>query len=349
MKRRHTWRVFADLVFRDMELIFAALTAIALLLAIIFPGVWSSVSALVLYFATICLYIRKYRKTAVSIAGQKHLPVVVVSGKERGYAKQLLEDAKQTVTYRTGFKQFKQVEDFFNVNFDNLLIHRSDNLDPSKPDQWKILISRIQREIGQFSDHVTGDKIYHLFLFGIGITSLAIGLGAVFGTRSRVVVYQLDDDEWAPVIDLSHDIRRLKEMKKESSYRYINVSVPHQMTPEVALVLNLSSHSATGYVENYLKEKGLSDLATIIVDNTYGGNLQESDWTVLAQEVFGVYSQIHEEAPLRIHLFHNMPTALGFGLGVALGIYNQVTVYCWDPPNNTYCPVFSLNELESLL
>jgi len=348
-QKRNRWQVFWDLMVQDPGLVFFILSTITLVFTIIYSRVWSNFLTLALYAVAIFFYIRKHRKTAVSILAQKHLPVVVVAGKDRGYAKQLWEDAIQTITQQTGFKQFKQIGDFFNINFEDLLIHRSDDLNPLDPNQWKNFISRIQREIRQFTDRITGDKTYHIFIFGIGLTSLAIGLGAVFGTRSKVTVYQLSDEKWEPVLDLSQNIRRLKETKKERSYRYISVSIPERFTSEVALVLNLASHPTTGYLEHYLKEKGLANLTMVEVNNEYGGNLREKDWTAVVQEVFSVYSLIHEKGPAGIHLFHNMPTALAFGLGVALGIYNQVTVYCWDVTNSTYCPVFGLNELESLL
>ena len=348
-----------EMIFKDRDLFFfiiAALGAFATLLfsismedpSIYSAGLLSRFSTLLFSIVAIFFVLRKLWKISKNIHERKDLPVVVVTGKDKGDAKHLLQVAKEIIKERTGFEAFKEVEDTFNVNFEYLLIDRDKDLDHNDPDQWNDIIGRVQREINRFNQMIPGEKVYHIFIFGYGLTSLAISLGAVFGTRLKVIVYQfIQYDEWKPVLDITGDIRRLKE--KITSYEYTSGSIPSKPKSEVALVLNMASKSITGYVKEYLKKNNIKDLSVVEVNNTYDGNLQVDDWTVPVQEMFNFFSQILEKAPRRIHLFHEMPTALAFGFGLALGIYSEVTVYGWDATNQTYHPLFSLNGLESAI
>jgi len=276
--------------------------------------------------------------------------VVIVTGKSRADAKRTLEVAKDTITKQTGFKQFKQMENHFKVAIeDNLLITEERNLQPDDHDQWQKLLDRIQTGIRHASDQIPGDRVYHVFIFGYGVSSLAVALGAVFGTRHKVIVYQISSgDEWQPVLDLSANIRRVKETLNQPTHKYIQASLPQKFDPETALVLNMASHIPTAYVQNNMQGQGLPAWTMVEVNNTYNGNLQERDWIPVVQELFSIYNRIHKAGPARVHLFMSIPTALAFGLGVSMGIYNQVVVYAWDN-KQTYYPVFSLDELEATL
>lgn len=258
----------------------------------------------------------------------------------------MLDTAKGVIAKQTDFKEFKITEDFFNLSFEDVLFHQPNNLDPKDPNQWKNFIERIQIEVRQFSNRISGDRVYHMFIFGTGLTALAISLGAVFGTRFKIIVYQSDQSSWKPVLDLTHDIRRIKEIWQDG-YRYIRCSLPDQLGSEVALVLNMASHPVTGHVQHFLKEKDMGGVTIVEVNNTYQGNLRENDWAPVIQDLYSIYTKIHQKAPTQVHLFLNMPMAMAFGLGVAMGIYNRVIVYCWD--SATYNPVFSLDELEALV
>ncbi len=358
MKRSGMSQIFWHLVTEDRDLVFFLFAGLMFLASIVTSASiqgWAvfsfnnltAIIGIFSYFIGAFFYINKHLKAAVNISAQKHIPVVVITGKTSGDAREMLETAKNAITKQTGFKEFKRSEDFFNLSLEDVLFHQPNNLNPKYPDQWKFFIEHIQNGVRQFSNRISGDRVYHLFIFGVGLTALAMSLGAVFGTRSKIIVYQLSDQSsWEPVLDLTHNIRRIKESRQDG-YKYISTSLPDQFSLEVAIVVNMASHPATGHVQHFLEEKKLDDVTVVDVNNTYQGNLREDDWAPVVQELFSVYMKIHQKAPTQVHLFLNMPIAMAFGLGVAIGIYNRVTVYCWD--GITYNPVFSLNELETVV
>ena len=108
----------------------------------------------------------------------------------------------------------------------------------------------------------------------------------------------------ALVLDLTHDIRRIKEIW-EDGYKYIRCSLPDKLGSDVALVLNMASHPATGHVQNFLKEKDMGGVTIVEVNNTYQGNLRENDWAPVIQELFSIYMKIHQKAPDQVN-FENI-------------------------------------------
>ncbi len=176
-----------------------------------------------------------------------------------------------------------------------------------------------------------------------------MGLGAAFGSKRRLVVYQFQDEQYEPVLDLRQSLRRIKEGATETKYQYIKVSYPPRLTPDTAIVLDMAAHSAIGDTRAYLKQRNFQ-MEIVEVSNTYGGNLTETDWTKVVQELFSVFHYLQsKEEVARLHLFHTMPVAMAFGLGMALGNFVPIIIYNLERLEETYYPVLKLNELESFL
>jgi len=349
VKQKSFYRMLWDMISEDKSLIFMIMSVIGFVVSFVDGNFsWYNIVSLAIFFIASVYYIYRTIMLLRSLLTTKHLPIVVVTGKDLRYAREVLGEAKDAIAKSTGFKDFKRLEEFFRVSFEyEALIHNEENLNPADTARWIAMVDKIQTSARQVGARIPGEKVYHLFLFGIGITSLAAGVGAAFGTKPKVIVYQPSGgSDWEPVLDLSHDARRIKEVVERKDYKYLDCKWPSKIEPETALVLNMAGHSASPYVQQYLQQKQLPKVSFIEVDNKYQGNLKEDDWAPAVQELFIIYSLARKGAS-KIHLFLNMPTAMAYGLGVAMGNYNEVIIYCWD--GKTYHQVFALNQIKSLL
>lgn len=104
-----------------------------------------------------------------------------------------------------------------------MLVNRPEHLRPD-PALWRELLDETQRTISQFQQHLAGGCTYHVFFQGP--SSLAFGLGALLGTKNRVVAYRHWEDKYQPVLDLSQDTRRIKLYLPQQEPVYANVQFP---------------------------------------------------------------------------------------------------------------------------
>ena len=337
------YRIFTESIAEDTDLYFFIAAIVMSFISFLAPGKrWLLILVILTFIAA---YLLKHFRVASQLVSTKHLPLIFTVGRPIKDAQNALETAQEAITELTGFKAFRKIEKRFDVRYDLLIHHRGRRLE--KEDEWTDFIEDSQHSIRQFIDVVPGEKVYHTFLYGPA--SLALGLGAVFGCKHKTVIYQLHDGQYRPAIDLRENLRRIKRPLIEQKYKYITVSHPQRFTQDIALVLDMASHPARGYVEEYIHQQGWN-MEVVGVVNTYGGNLMEDDWTPVVQEIYSVFNQLQAKKDItNIHLFHSMPVALAFGLGIALGNFVPVTVYNWVAPEKTYQPVLKLNELESIL
>lgn len=335
------YRIFTESLAEDADLYFFIAAIVMSFLSFLAPGKKWLLIVVILTF--IAAYILKHFRIASQLVSIKHLPLIFTVGRPIKDAQNALETAQEAITELTSFKAFHKIEKRFDVRYDLLIHHRGRRLE--KEDEWTDFIADSQHSIRQFIDVVPGEKVYHAFLYGPA--SLALGLGAVFGCKHKIVIYQLLDGQYRPVIDLRENLRRIKQPLVE--HKYISVSHPQRLTQDIAVVLDMASHPARGYVEEYINQQG-GDMEVVGVVNTYGGNLVEDDWTPVVQEIYSVFNQLQAKKDItNIHLFHSMPVALAFGLGIALGNFVPVTVYNWEASEKAYQPVLKLNELECIL
>lgn len=337
------YRIFTESIAEDTDLYFFIVAIVMSFISFLAPGNrWLLILVILTFIAA---YLLKHFRVASQLVSTKHLPLIFTVGRPIKDAQNALETAQEAITELTGFKAFRKIEKRFDVRYDLLIHHRGRRLE--KEDEWTDFIEDSQHSIRQFIDVVPGEKVYHTFLYGPA--SLALGLGAVFGCKHKTVIYQLHDGQYRPAIDLRENLRRIKQPLIEQKYKYITVSHPQSFTQDIVLVLDMASHPARGYVEEYINQQGW-DMEVVGVVNTYGGNLTEDDWTPVVQEIYSVFNQLQAKKDItNIHLFHSMPVALAFGLGIALGNFVPVTVYNWEASEKAYQPVLKLNELESIL
>lgn len=293
----------------------------------------------------ITLYFHRAYRTTNWILSVKHVPIVIVVGQSREAAEATLEKAKETISRVTGFNRFKQLEKSFNVRYRDLIVHRKRRLTPDRS-EWNEFIEDGQRQICRFTDRIPGDKQYHVFIYGPA--SLALGFGATFGSKHRIIAYQFIDSEYQPVLDLSHDIRRIKATR-DGGNQYVQTEIPATLSENTAITFDLASHPVTGDTSSYLESIG-SKMPIVEVKNMYGGNFKEPDWSGLVQEIYNLLTLISATKEVKlIHLFQSMPVALAFGVGAALGTFTPITLYNWETQQLTYHPVLELHEIETII
>ena len=343
------WRVLWDEISEDRDLVFFILSW---LLAWVMPGAFllaRVIGSVGLFLVGVAFYFLRHKRVAEQLSRTKHVPVVCVVGKPDDEARRTFELALEAIRDTAGFRAFTSVERFFNVQYRETLRHQESPFPPGDPQSWHDFIHQVQERIGRFVDRLPGTKVFHVFIQGPA--SLALGLGAVFACKHPLIVYQWAGTGYKPVLDLRENPRRVTD-PVTGELRFL--SIPEDafmgLGEDTAVALGLASHSLEGSVRSFLQERGNGQWKVIVVKSTYGGTLKEDDWAPVVQELFSVFCMLHDRQEVRrIHLFHSMPVALAFGLGMALGDVLPITVYNWTKDQATYHPVMKLNELKSLL
>jgi hypothetical protein len=285
------------------------------------------------------LFLRQNHKLAVQME-TKPIPVCFVTGRTAEEAQQGFEKLKNA----TGFTPWDKIEGFSTRS--NCLMPWEKNRLPPDMNQWKRYIAEALQNVRNFVYAVQGTKVYHIAVHGPA--SLAIGLGAAFGTKYPLIFYHFQKDKYEPVLDLTQDPRLVKEsLSPDYQPYYFETVHPDKYTPDIVVVLGSASHDDRAFVgaRQYLEEQG-KVWSIVEVHNTYGGNLKEKDWVPAVRELFSVFQNLSkQEGAKSFHVFYSMPVPLGFGLGMALGPFPDITLYNFETEQKTYFPVLKLNEL----
>lgn len=353
MKKPSALKVVFSRLLEDREFVATFIIGVVILLAeVASPPEWKLALrsvALVMLLGGFGFYLYGHIRSARLLFADKPIPLVFAVNVPRQEGIRAMAMLHECIRVLTGFDAFSKVERYFNVHYEDMLAHRADPL-PSDPKAWEDFLDDSQHEVRQFLQHVPGGRVYHVAVRGP--STLALGLGAVLGTRNPVVGYHYDGAAYQPVLNLSTDTRRIKtSLPSGEPSQFIRVQYPEVLSEDTAVVLDMAGHVATGDVRAYLaRQEPSKSFCLVVVSNTYGGNLTDEDWTPVVQELFQVFNVLQRDANVRrIHLFHSMPIPLALGLGMALGTFVPVTVYNWEKAEGTYFPVLRLNELRSLL
>lgn len=346
LARKKLWKPL-----EDTNIIYAAVSLLAAIanLIIIAIGfvkgansletVISSSVSLLLFCGMFFLFVRLNHKLAMQLE-TKPIPVCFAVGRTAEKAQDGFEKLKSA----TGFNAWDKIEGFSTRS--SCLMPWEKNRLPPDINHWKRHIAEGLQSVRSFVYAVQGNKVYHIAVNGPA--SLAIGLGAAFGTKYPLVFYHFEKDSYKPVLDLTKDPRLVKEKLPENyQYRYFEIISPDGYTMDTAVILGGASHEDLAYVRarQYLKEQG-KDYSIVEIHNKFGGNLKEKDWVPAVRELFSFFQTLfRQEGTKSFHVFYAMPIPLGFGLGMALGPFPDITLYNFETELKTYYPVLKLNEL----
>jgi hypothetical protein len=277
---------------------------------------------------------------------EKHIPLMVAVTQDDDKVDEMCAMVWQ-ITAGYGFDLKSYYRDY-EIEKDDLLLRREVDL-PGHTEPWKKLVQNFEKKyINPLRKILKGEKIFHVFLNCPA--ALAVGLGAVAGSKNTLIVYLFNGVTYEPVINFtlarhqgemgSHFIKT----RADQPYQYIQVKNPAGSSDQLYISMNLAGHSTESDVRRLATENGAE---VMVIDNTYHNSLSpKADWIRAAQETASTILKTRTEHVKTIHLFLSCPLPLAFAIGMALGKTCPITVYQWFPGESAYHPVLELNHLD---
>ncbi|HKQ25788.1 MAG TPA: SAVED domain-containing protein [Burkholderiales bacterium] len=208
------------------------------------------------------------------------------------------------------------------------------------------------REVCRHFDHLTNripiQPVYHVFLATPG--TFALALGAKFGRRIPVVVYQhagMVRDPYVPVFDTenigSHDGYHLLN-QRISEYKRIEIERLQPQTDsssgKALVILDFTGHE----LRKPYPDCGADDVILVRLCTSHGHIPLDADWVSIAHEIASLlYSQLDRDK--QVHLLPGIPASLAFVLGTVLGTTHGVWLYHFNVHDGAYTEPFASHEL----
>lgn len=288
-------------------------------------------------------------RTTIRLVKEKHVPLIIIVGKGDDEFHAMVDDV-WAVMAPLGFNE-REFDTDWDVERDDLVVRRESDL-PRRSQPWMELTRRFERKVSRLSAKLQARTVFHLFLNCP--SALAVGLGALLGSRYEVVLHHLQrgvgPSPYVPVIDFSRardsGPTGVQAVKKRAMlpYEFIAMEQPEGLTAEVFVSLHLAGHDPKGDVEVLVAEKGM---AAVHIRNTYGSVLStDADWLRVVQEVVTELLGLVGSGVQRVHLCLSSPVVLAFAIGMALGTQSPITVYNWFAAVQKYHPVLDLERLR---
>lgn len=275
----------------------------------------------------------------VKFHAEKQVPFLVIAGKSDEQYKDMVGQVK--VSFKEQGLRPRKLEAEFNVSEGDWISRRESNL-PADRDAWLNAISRIEKAFWRLAATIPGKKVYHFFINAPA--ALAMGIGALLGSRNRYVLYHYQGSGGK----LYHPVLRVettRELKTQiNHYKSINVEGIEEVKGEVFVSLYLAGHDPRGAVARLAEGKRAS---MVSVTGKFEGAIPiENDWLNIAKEISSLMLDLSARKEVkRLHVFLSLPVVISFAVGSALGKFVPASVYNWFPSENSYCEVLRLEEL----
>lgn len=217
--------------------------------------------------------------------------------------------------------------------------------------QSKAWIERA-REVCRHFDHLTNripiQPVYHVFLAAPG--TFALALGAKFGRRIPVVVYQhagMVKDPYVSVFDTenigSHDGYHLLN-QRISEYKRIEVEQLQPQkdgpTSKALVVLDFTGHE----LRKPYPDCGADEVIRVRLRASHGHIPLDGQWVSIVHEIASLlYAQLDQDK--QVHLLPGIPASLAFMLGTVLGTTHGVWLYHFNVHDGAYTEPFAAHEL----
>lgn len=218
--------------------------------------------------------------------------------------------------------------------------------------RWVSLVEKFGERLVRLGHDLSGQIVLHTFLNCP--TALAVGIGAVAGTRYEEVLHQLPQGGGDYVVVANTLLRRQEReegveiIRREVSepFRCIRVETePDIIRSRLFVALHFGGFSPCSSVAGLAGTHGASFAC---IANEYEGQLKpEDDWLLVAREVkTQIVRWVASPSVERIELFLGGPVALYFLVGMALGTFLPITVNQWFPDAKIYTAVLHLDQLR---
>lgn len=276
---------------------------------------------------------------------EKHIPIIVDVGDDLEYVESMRNTVydlmrKYKFNSRIYLHQLGIKEAYLTVHEDHYL--------SSDMDEWRYLVETYADHLYHLNTDLEGIRNFHIFMKCP--VSLAVGLGAVTGTKNAVALYHYIDGRYEKVINIVNDEKAspmgthsIKD-RVDQPFKYIKVIEPEKEASHLFISLGLASHPPFADVYRLTSSK---DVAILNIANIYNNTLSTSeDWLMAAREALtAIMKWASKKSVNKVDLFISAPLPLAFAIGMGLGRQSAITVHQWFAQESAYHPVLELNQL----
>lgn len=283
---------------------------------------------------------------------EKHMPFLVLAGRKDEEYESMMSEVLQTMKKYKFDKQ--SFEDDFNVDPDNYILRRHENLSEN-PIEWERMVHTFENKIIKLSSKLKGRKIFHIFLNCPA--SLAMGMGAILGTKYEVVLHHhqtgCGEDTYFAVIDFysmsktNQEGLHILKTRVSSPGQFIRIEQPDTLQESNLISIYLAGHDPKGDVEKIASERNLK---AIHLRSTFQGTLpRNANWLRASREIATYLLNISANKETKnIELYLSIPIVIAFTVGMALGTQSPVILNNWFSEKKKYYPVLELNKIRQL-
>ncbi len=285
------------------------------------------------------------------------LPVVQFNGSEEELSK-WQTNLETKVIEKYSWFSYEVLDDFYGIGTSDLAIYGEGNLAFDAQVWQEYLVKKAADRFNRLENTLLPKKA--LWFYSGQISTLQMGIGAIFGFKRAIGIMQLDfsTTTYREVFTLygSHNARELKNVSVEPNDCLKvrgNLQVFKPENKELGMIIFLGSHNPIGEAKDFCRTYLQVENFLVIKARENQGVLGlEENWLRWVQEINSLLNQAREEYHWkRIHLFQTAPTALCMALGIAIGHFLPVDVYHYqfDAEDPRYRRMFSLDKIHDLI
>ncbi|WP_297889894.1 SAVED domain-containing protein [Sulfurihydrogenibium sp.] len=263
------------------------------------------------------------------------IPVILLNRNNKNDIIQSLQQVEETIKQDYPYFNINNLQKFYNINQNDLTLI-TENIDFSDKKQIQNILDEVEEKFRKLFT-IKSAVLY----ISISISSLGFFIGALLGSRKRVVILHYINNKYLKAIDARENIRVIKQIKNQYEILQVKECNPDE---ETAVILHIASHNPVEKSLRYI-EKNIPNAKTCIAQTIYNGNIPTEEFLPLHQEL---YNFINTTIRKKLHIFHSMPTPLALSLGMAIGHFWDINIYHFDNQKSEYVKIpVNLKEVVS--
>lgn len=262
-----------------------------------------------------------------------HIPILIsLMAKDKEYIRTSYEELKEAVNEKFEIKYSDIFEKIYDVN----KVFVKDSLN----DDW----GQVLKEVNSLLYKIISNRgIPHIAIMGPASFSMALGIA--LGVQNPLVVYHKAGIEYKPVIDLTDNVRKVKNIV--SDYKFVKYSVENENGKNCAFILYFASHNPYDAVKNFLSKNNIDSKLVLIEPNFGKGNLPAEDWSEIVSEIMSVTQNIQfKHSCENVFFFMSCPVPLAFGVGLSFGDFAKGSIFHFDKNTGDYIEVFKIEKIR---
>ncbi|HNV92857.1 MAG TPA: SAVED domain-containing protein, partial [Candidatus Cloacimonas sp.] len=284
------------------------------------------------------------------------IPIIQYQGEENELIR-WQKALEQKVQENFSWFSYELLEDFYGITTNNLAIFGNGIL-PFEKNAWQTLLKeQVKDKFNALEDKIMPKKV--LWFYSGQISTLQIGIGALFGFKRAVSILQMEfsNTTYKEVFTLygKENARQLKNVSfKKEDFQYIQseLQINDPQKNELGFIIYLGSHNPIGEAKAFCQKNLQVNNFLIIKAKQDQGVMETSqNWLPFVQEINSALNAAREKNHWqRIHLFQTAPIALCMALGIAIGHFVPIDVYHYqfNASEPKYRCMFSMDKILSL-